>query len=258
MVRSLVAVTMLAGAAVLAGCGTSGGPGSGGDDAGNTVPGRIGGDSVADAVRTPHGDVRLRMTLADGRLAFSGECNHFEADASWDDGTLVAGDIGGTEMGCPGPRQGQDEWLVRFFSARPRLHLDGDDVSARALGRTVWFVPYVDPGPAAPLVGTTWTLTGIAHYEGDMGSVGSVSDDVHLQIAEGRLTTDGLSASVVVDGDRLVLSDVSRTPGGLDPDTWAGLVAVLHEGSLAWTISGSELRIRSGTDPAEEVVFSAS
>ena len=88
----------------------------------------------------PDGSAPIRLTLRGGEISFTASCNHFSGQATWDD-TLRTGALGGTEMGCPGTRQKQDEWMVRFFGSSPGLELDGTDLAVRSGTDRVWFVP---------------------------------------------------------------------------------------------------------------------
>ncbi len=115
---------------LLLGCGevTADEPPSPGADSG------IDGEYVGDGpVRLfPDGSAPIRLTLRDGEISFTASCNHFSGQATWDDGVLRTSALGGTEMGCPGARQAQDEWMVDFFGSSPELELDGTDLAIRS------------------------------------------------------------------------------------------------------------------------------
>lgn len=115
-------------AVVLSACGEESVQGSG--DRVHAVDGEYVGDGPARLF--PDGSAPIRLTLGDGEISFTASCNHFSGLASWDDGVLRTGALGGTEMGCPGLRQRQDEWMVDFFGSSPTLELDGTDLRLRA------------------------------------------------------------------------------------------------------------------------------
>jgi heat shock protein HslJ len=137
----LVSVGLVVLAAALAGCGevtVGGDPPAAGPDSG------IGGDYVSNGAPNPPfpaGSGPIRLTLRDGEISFTASCNHFSGQGTWDDGVLRTSALGGTEMGCPGTRQKQDEWMVDFFGSDPQIRLDGTDVSIRSGGTEVGFVP---------------------------------------------------------------------------------------------------------------------
>jgi hypothetical protein len=103
----------------------------------------VGGEYVGDGpVRLfPDGSEPIRLTLRKGEISFTAGCNHFSGRATWDDGVLRTSGLGGTEMGCPGNGQKQDEWMIAFFGSSPRLELDGTDLAVRSEEARVWFVP---------------------------------------------------------------------------------------------------------------------
>jgi hypothetical protein len=97
----------------------------------------------------PDGSEPIRLTLSGGEISFTAGCNHFSGHASWDDGVLRTGVLGGTEMGCPGIRQEQDDWMVHFFGSEPTIHRDGSDVRLRSDQGEVWFVPADEARPSS-------------------------------------------------------------------------------------------------------------
>ena len=115
-------------AAVLSACGEESVQGTG--DRVDAVDGEYVGDGPARLF--PDGSAQIRLTLRDGEISFTASCNHFAGRASWGGGVLRTGVLGGTEMGCPGLRQRQDDWMVGFFGSSPTLELDGTDLRLRA------------------------------------------------------------------------------------------------------------------------------
>jgi heat shock protein HslJ len=127
----LASVGLVALAAVLTGCGEERvqgflDPGAPADP--------VRGEYVADGpVRIfPDGSAPIRLTLRGGEISFTAGCNHFSGRATWDDGVLRTSVLGGTEMGCPGARQEQDEWMIDFFGSSPTLELNGTGLAVRA------------------------------------------------------------------------------------------------------------------------------
>ena len=132
----LAPVGLIALAAALAGCGDVTVEGIG--DPTDPVAGEYVGDGPVRIF--PEGSAPIRLSLRGGEISFTASCNHFSGRATWDD-TLRTGALGGTEMGCPGTRQKQDEWMVRFFGSSPRLELDGPDLVVRSRSSEVRFAP---------------------------------------------------------------------------------------------------------------------
>ncbi len=99
---------------------------------------------------------------ADGSTGFYAGCNSFGGQASLLDGRLVSW-LGGTEMGCFGDIGGQEDWMLRFLRAKPRVMLEGD-LWIRLVGddATLVFFEIGREAPAlpdAPVIGTSWTIT---------------------------------------------------------------------------------------------------
>ena len=248
---------------VLAGCGDVSVQGTGEptDD--------LAGDYVGDGpVRVfPDSSEPIRLTLRDGEISFTAGCNHFSGQATWDDGVLRTSGLGGTEMGCPGARQQQDEWMIDFFGSSPTLELDGTDLAIRSGRDRVWFVPADEvssgePGDAGDLVGTRWRLTGISEQNGDSIGMMVIPDDVlaTIRFEDDEFTVhtgcNSGGGPAVVEGDAIAFGEFAVTllpcrggPGEVE----RGVVRVL-EGTVAWSISGDELRLRS-SDGRHELVF---
>ncbi len=220
----------------------------------------IGGDYVSNGLPAPFedGDV-MRLTLADGTVSFQATCNTMSGNATWDDGVLRVDGLGGTEMGCPGAGFDQDEWLVDFFSGEPIVELDGDDVSITRGADTIWFVPAeeggVGAGPAVPLDGTAWTLTGIEETDGDSVGIMGVPGKVEATLTiEGQrlLVRTGCNrgrADVLVSDDRLDLEPLALTKmacPGVAGEVERGVLRVLDGSPLSWEISGTQLRLTNG------------
>jgi heat shock protein HslJ len=228
----------------------------------------IGGDYVSNGLPAPFtdGDV-MRLTLADGSISFQATCNSMSGNATWDDGVLRVDSIGGTEMGCPGAGFDQDEWLVDFFSSEPAVALDGDDVSITRGEDTLWFVPAeeggVGAGPAVPLDGTVWTLTGIEETDGDSVGITGVPGKVEATLTiEGQrmLVRAGCnrgSADVLVSDARLELEPLALTKmacAGVAGEVERGVLQVLDGSPLTWRINGTQLRLENG---AHALVYDA-
>ncbi len=237
---------------VLAGCGEVSVQGTGEptDD--------LAGEYVGDGpVRIfPEGSSPIRLTLRDGEISFTASCNHFSGQATWDDGVLRTSTLGGTEMGCPGTRQAQDQWMVDFFGSSPELELDGTDLGIRSGKDRVWFVPADEvvsgePGDADDLVGTRWRLTGIGERDGDSVGMMVIPDDVTATI---RFENDEFTVHAgcntgggpaVVEGDAIRFGEfpVTLLPcRGSAAEVERGVLRVLA-GMVAWSISGDELRL---------------
>ncbi|QBR92004.1 META domain-containing protein [Nocardioides euryhalodurans] len=91
------------------------------------------GDYVAVTLPEPYaaGDL-LQLTVREDGVSFRATCNTFFGSADWGGGVLAVGQVGGTEMGCPGDAAAQDEWLVDFLTSRPTYAFDGEGLERAA------------------------------------------------------------------------------------------------------------------------------
>ena len=249
--RSRLAVVPLLLLAVSA-CGQQTGAGRDADPQG------VGGTYTADGLPAWAGGAdRLGIDLGRHELHFSAGCNQFSGPVSWEvNGHFDAGPLAGTEMGCEPRAMRADEALADFFQRADHLTLDGNDIQISAGQDSIWFVPTGDqPGeqPAAvDLEGTTWRLTGIGEYDGDVGGMMSIPEDVtsFLLLEDGKLTfDDGCNTGfgqVRVTGDELVLSDVGGTLKGCLGSTGEveqGVRRVLRDGRVTWSINAKHLTL---------------
>jgi heat shock protein HslJ len=263
----LASVGLVVLVAVLSGCGEENVAGFADPGAPN---GPVDGEYVGDGpVRVfPDGSEPIRLTLRDGEISFTAGCNQFSGQATWDDGVLRTSALGGTEMGCPGARQAQDEWMVEFFGSSPTLERDGTDLAVRSDGEQLWFVPAdevasEDPGDEADLVGTTWRLTGVAERDGDSTGIMVIPDDVlatirfedhEVRIKPGCNEGGGpvrIEAGTITFTDDIVLSTAAcpDARGEIERD----VMRVLRD-TVKWSISGDELRLVT-RDGRHELVY---
>jgi heat shock protein HslJ len=264
----LASVGLVALAAVLTGCGEEHvqgflDPGAPADP--------VGGEYVGDGpVRLfPDGSEPIRLTLRGGEISFTAGCNHFSGRATWHDGVLRTSELGGTEMGCLGSGQEQDEWMIDFFGSSPTLELDGTDVAVRSEADTVWFVPADEvssdaPGDAADLVGTQWQLTGIGERDGDSIGMMVIPDDVvaTIRFEDKKMEfEDGCNAgggSARVSTDAITFGRMATTlkycPGAAG-EVERGVSRVLQgKSTVSWSIAGDELRLVT-RDGRHELVY---
>lgn len=255
-------------AAALVGCGEATGDDPPAAGAGSPIDG----DYVSDGAPNPpfrDGSEPIRLRLRDGEISFSASCNQFSGQATWDDGVLRTSALGGTEMGCPGTRQTQDEWMIDFFGSTPTLELDGTDLAIRSGKDRVWFVPAdeipsAEPGDSGDLVGTDWRLTGIGEHDGDSIGMMVIPDDVtatiRLDDSEMRFNSGCNSGGgrATVLADTITFGRMAMTlelcPGA-SGEVEHGVIRVLQgKSTVSWSISGDELRLRT-SDGRHELVF---
>jgi heat shock protein HslJ len=232
----------------------------------------IDGDYLSNGAPNPpfrDGSEPIRLTLRDGEISFTASCNHFSGQATWDDGVLRTSALGGTEMGCPGDRQTQDEWMIDFFGSTPTLELDGTDLAVRSEKQKVWFVPEGEvasgePGDPGDLVETEWRLTGIGERDGDSVGMMVVPGNVRATIRfhDGKTSfRSGCNSGggrATVAGDTITFGRLGTTVMGClgaAGEVERGVTRVLQgKSTVSWSITGDELRLRT-RDGRHELVY---
>lgn len=82
------------------------------------------------------GPLELTFPARERMVAFAG-CNRFTGPADLSGGTVRTGRQSSTRVACPPPRSDADAWLTTLFSAAPRWHLDGENLTLTGDGVTV-------------------------------------------------------------------------------------------------------------------------
>lgn len=242
----------------LAACGSAG-PGSsdGASDLGPTTA-LPAGELVTESLPAPFGSTdRARVTFGDDQVSFSATCNTMSGPARVVDGVLEVGQVGGTEMGCPGAGHEQDGWLVDFFTGRPSVEVLDVGVALSSGGTTLRLLPLdaaPDLGPTASLEGTRWRLSGIEETEGDVVSmrpVGRVRAVLGIERGAVRFTTgcNGGGGEVTVEDGVLRLTEVITTLRACEDrrgEVERAVMAVLGRDRVTWSVDGDRLRLAGG------------
>ena len=71
----------------------------------------------------------VRLRFQDGSLSLQAGCNTNSGDYAVRDGVLIFENISSTQIGCDPARHEQDEQLVKFLTSKPRLKLDGEQLT---------------------------------------------------------------------------------------------------------------------------------
>lgn len=160
---------------------------------------------------------RIRLELGeDGSLRANAGCNHLLGDVtSTDDGVLVVGLMGGTEMGCDPALHAQDEWLMSFLTSSPAWSLDGDTLTLDGETDRLVLVDREVADPDRPLEGTTWKVDGIIDGYTVSTVPGAPAVGATLVLSDGRVEADAdcnaISASVEVRDRELRITDAMKT-----------------------------------------------
>jgi len=148
----------------------------------------------------------------EGRLGGTAGCNHFSADYTASGSTLTVGPVVSTLMYCslPAGVMDQEQRVFALFPMTGGYTVSGNSLflSDRSGNRIMSFERAAAPTPA-PLVGTTWQLSGFSDRNGTARSVlagtnatlvfapdGTLRGDTGCNIIQGPYTQTGSSLSL--------------------------------------------------------------
>ena len=240
-----LAATML----LLAGCGQNTGTDAGASPVGKTFLSTAVTEDGKPKQLAPKTRVRLQFT-DDGRLVADAGCNSMQTKVSTEDGRLrLDGELASTAMGCPGPQQGQDQWLAGIISAKPTWKLDGNKLDVTAGSTTISLTDRKVAEPDLAVDGTKWALSSVITGEAASHLAGSEKAWITLngERVTGSTGCNDFQGVVARSTGKLTFGELATTrracPG--EPATLESqLLKGLH-GELTYQVTGSELKLRS-------------
>jgi heat shock protein HslJ len=243
-VKTLSPLALLIAVTAMSACSTGGG-------AGASAP-SIEGRTFLSTALAGHSLVpgsTVRIDFAGGRIGASAGCNHLSGPYAVTDGRLVLGQVAMTAMGCPGPLQDQDAWLVSFLggaavqTAGDTLTLANGDVTMTLTDRAV-------ADPDRPLEGTRWVVDGIV--AGDAVSSVPAGVTAAMSISDGRIAVEAgcnsgggsvtIAPSTFTAGP-LMLTKRACEPG---PSMVEAAVTAVLTGEVGYAIEADVLTLTNG------------
>lgn len=208
--------------------------------------------TVSGADRPLVDGTQIRLSFTDGQIGASAGCNIFGGSYRLSDNRLLISGGAMTEMGCDDARSAQDEWLFAFLGSGPTVALSGNELTLSSTDTVINLLDTEVADPDRPLVGTTWTVTGL--ITGD--AVSSIPDDVQATLL---LTDDGRvevhsgcnsgGGSYAASGDTITFSEMFTTEmacGGARDQVEAAVLAVLGADSVTYAIDASGMTLMAG------------
>lgn len=199
---------------------------------------------------------QVTVSFVDGAMRVNAGCNSIGGSITLTrDGVLGGADtFASTLMGCSDELAAQDAWLNSFLGGAPTLALDGDTLTMTGQDVTITLADQASPGPAVPLVGTTWTLDGLLSVADE--SVSSLPAGVTAPTlvlgadAQAAITTgcNTGGASYTQAGDTLSFGPMRLTRIACLDDAQpveSAVVAVL-DGDVTYTLDGKLLTLTKG------------
>lgn len=191
-------------------------------------------------------------------LAFEGTslsantgCNTMNGAYAITDGVLEVDALAMTMMACPDELMDQDTWLSELLTDRPEITLDDTTLTITGDDATITFAEVED----APLVGTTWVVTGTVANEAvasvPADAVASITIDDAGAVAVETGCNMG-SGTVEVGDDTLTFGAIAVTERACADQAVNELeAAVLQtlQGEVRYEIDGTSLSLR--TDGAD-------
>jgi heat shock protein HslJ len=180
-----------------------------------------------------------------GNVSTQAGCNTLFGGYSVDDGTLTVATMATTQMACEPELMEQDTWLAEFLTSGPTIELDDSTLTLSGDDVTV-VLEEVRP---APLVGTTWEVTGTVAAQG-VSSVPAeptaslVFTDDEVSVDTGCNTGSG---GVEIGDDTITFAPIATTLRACVDDVAeleAAVLAVL-QGEVAYEIDGDRLSLRT-------------
>jgi len=208
--------------------------------------------TVAGADRPLVDGTQIRLSFTDGQIGASAGCNIFGGSYRLSGNRLLISGGSMTEMGCDDARYAQDDWLFTFLGSGPTVALSGNELTLSSTDTVINLLDTEVADPDRPLVGTTWTVTGLINGE----AVSSIPDEVEATLLfadEGRVevqsgcNTGG--GSYTVSGDTIFFSELVTTEMACDGargEVEAAVYAVLNADSVTYVIDAGGMTLMAG------------
>ncbi|WP_242000271.1 META domain-containing protein [Kribbella rubisoli] len=233
---------------LLAGCGQNSDPGAGASPVGKTFLSTSVSEDGKPKQLAPKTRVRLQFT-DDGRLVADAGCNSMQTTVSTKDGKLTLnGELASTAMGCPGPQQGQDQWLAGIISAKPTWKLDGSKLDVTAGSTTISLTDREIVEPDLAIDGTKWALSSVITGEAASHQAGSEKAWITLngERVTGSTGCNDFQGTVARSTGKLTFGELATTrracagePAALESQLLKGL-----KGEMTYEVDGSTLKLR--------------
>ncbi len=194
----------------------------------------------------------VRLGFSAQEVSFNAGCNSYSGPYQLAGDVLTLFGLGWTDMGCDAPLHEQDSWLAAFLTSKPRLTLQGNDLTLQDATATLVFLDREIADPDRPLVGTPWTVD--TYISGGGASSYLMQKQASFVLgADGRIQVDTTcntgSGAFLHDGAQLTLSAMKYTDNpceGMQAVADQKLRTVLGDGVLSVEIEAARLTLMRG------------
>jgi len=194
----------------------------------------------------------VRLGFSAQEVSFNAGCNSYSGPFQLAGDVLTLSGLGGTEMGCNAPLQEQDSWLATFLTSKPRLTLQGNDLTLQDATATLIFLDREIADPDRPLVGTPWVVDTYLSGGGASGSLMGKQPSFVLG-TDGLIQVDTTcntgSGAFLPDAAQLTLTGMTYTDNpreGMQAVADQKLRTVLGDGVLSVKIEAARLTLMRG------------
>ena len=209
-------------------------------------------------------DTRISVRFNNGNISASAGCNSMGGPYQVDnDGQLTVREMASTEIGCDPERHAQDEFVAAVLTARPRLTLNGHDLTLATDTVRIQLLDTEVADPDRPILQTRWVVTGF--IQGEMAIAMNVepgregwiefSEDSHLTGFDGCVefsapaeVSDG-STGGRVEGDGEIQFGEVTSEDCQEPSSYSEAFNTLFETDNAvFSIDGPRLTLLNSQD----------
>jgi len=193
----------------------------------------------------------ITLTVAGTQVSGQSACNSYGGEVIVKDGVVQFGPLMSTEMACADPIMASEAAYVAALAGVRAASLEGDKLTLTGPGVELSYERVV-PGPAAPLVGTTWVLDTIVTGDAASSVIGEpatlqLSSDGTINGSTGCRTFIGSYAAgpTTMAGSEVATSGLATDRRACAPDVAAQdeLVLAVLGTRFAATVDGQRLAI---------------
>lgn len=198
-------------------------------------------------------DTTANVSFASGEISFGAGCNGHFSEMSLDGDVLVVESFSSTAIGCAQELHEQDEWFAAFFSARPIVTLEDEQLTFTTAEATLVFIDDEVANPPPPLVGTVWEIWALIDGEvaqGGFDVVPTVTFDSDGTVHVFSGCNNGEGEYEADDGTITFSGGIGYTEAGCPDaeltDVEAHVQAVFTMGEVTYSFNRQDLAIDKG------------
>lgn len=186
-------------------------------------------------------------------LSANAGCNGHGGTVTFDGDTMTTGNLLGTMMACPPPREHTDQWVAKLFGAPLTWKLDGTTLTLSRDNQKVTLVERED----RPVIGTRWQVTALVSKQSVTRSDVLDERKPYFTIAsDGQLTgttgCNSMRGTAKVSPGQIEFSPIATTRMACDPEATQIEQTILAAmtGTATVTVDGKDMKLTNVADPS--------